>query len=103
MSRRASKAIRTVSAIVGASAGGRPPASLGCKNSVWMRSMTAPMHNEQIQSQWARVRGKLRAEMGETAYRNWLKKLTFLQIRGQEVELAVHTRFVRDWIVSHYQ
>jgi len=65
--------------------------------------MTAPMHNEQIQSQWARVRGKLRAEMGETAYRNWLKKLTFLQIRGQEVELAVPTRFVRDWIVSHYQ
>jgi chromosomal replication initiator protein len=65
--------------------------------------MTAQMHNEQIQSQWARVRGKLRAEMGETAYRNWLKKLTFLQIRGQEVELAVPTRFVRDWIVSHYQ
>ena len=65
--------------------------------------MTGQMHNEQIQSQWARVRGKLRAEMGETAYRNWLKKLTLLQIRGQEVELAVPTRFVRDWIVSHYQ
>ena len=52
---------------------------------------------------WARVRGKLRAEMGETAYRNWLKKLTFLQIRGHDVELAVPTRFVRDWIVAHYQ
>jgi chromosomal replication initiator protein len=65
--------------------------------------MTIQTQNEQIQSQWARVRGKLRAEMGETAYRNWLKKLTLLQVRGQEVELAVPTRFVRDWIVSHYQ
>jgi len=65
--------------------------------------MTVQTQNEQIQSQWARVRGKLRAEMGETAYRNWLKKLTLLQVRGQEVELAVPTRFVRDWIISHYQ
>ena len=65
--------------------------------------MTGQSNNEQIQSQWARVRGKLRAEMGETAYKNWLKKLTLLQIRGQDVEMAVPTRFVRDWIVSHYQ
>ncbi|MFM9843608.1 MAG: chromosomal replication initiator protein DnaA [Dongiaceae bacterium] len=65
--------------------------------------MTGQSHNEQIQSQWARVRGKLRAEMGETAYKNWLKKLTLLQVRGQDVEMAVPTRFVRDWIVSHYQ
>ncbi len=65
--------------------------------------MTGQSSNEQIQSQWARVRGKLRAEMGETAYKNWLKKLTLLQIRGQDVEMAVPTRFVRDWIVSHYQ
>ena len=65
--------------------------------------MTGQSNNEQIQSQWARVRGKLRAEMGETAYKNWLKKLTLLQVRGQDVEMAVPTRFVRDWIVSHYQ
>jgi predicted glycoside hydrolase/deacetylase ChbG (UPF0249 family) len=42
--------------------------------------MTGQPNNEQVQSQWARVRGKLRAEMGETAYKNWLKKLTLLQI-----------------------
>jgi chromosomal replication initiator protein len=65
--------------------------------------MTGQPQNDQIQSQWARVRGKLRAEMGETAYKNWLKKLTLLQVRGQDVEMAVPTRFVRDWIVSHYQ
>jgi chromosomal replication initiator protein len=65
--------------------------------------MTGQPQNDQVQSQWARVRGKLRAEMGETAYRNWLKKLTLHGVRGGEVELAVPTRFVRDWIVSHYQ
>src|SRR5262245_26056946 len=103
MSAKGSKAPMTASAIAATSTGGRPPVSPGSKSNRRAPDMTAQSHNEQVQSQWARVRGKLRAEMGETAYRNWLKKLTFLQIRGHDVELAVPTRFVRDWIVAHYQ
>jgi len=30
-----------------------------------------------VDAQWARVRGRLRAEFGEAAYKSWLKPLTF--------------------------
>jgi chromosomal replication initiator protein len=56
----------------------------------------------QINAQWARVRGRLRAEFGEAAFRSWLKPLTLVGHRGSEIRVAVPTRFMRDWIVSHY-
>jgi chromosomal replication initiator protein len=58
--------------------------------------------NSELQTQWARVRGRLRGEFGEAAYRNWLKKLTLAGLRGGELHLAVPTRFIRDWIGSNY-
>jgi chromosomal replication initiator protein len=56
----------------------------------------------QINAQWARVRGRLRAEFGEAAFRSWLKPLTLVGHRGAEIRVGVPTRFMRDWIVSHY-
>jgi chromosomal replication initiator protein len=55
-----------------------------------------------IEAQWARVRARLRKEVGETAYRSWIKPLTLLALEGNEARLGVTTRFVRDWIRSHY-
>ncbi len=51
---------------------------------------------------WSRVRARLRAEVGEAAFRSWLKPLTFAGNRGSTVRLAVPTRFMRDWIQSNY-
>ncbi|MEM7223427.1 MAG: chromosomal replication initiator protein DnaA [Pseudomonadota bacterium] len=51
---------------------------------------------------WARVRGLLRAEVGEAAFRSWLKPLTFMGIKTAAVRLAVPTRFMRDWVRSNY-
>ncbi len=58
--------------------------------------------NAQLNAQWARIRGRLRQEYGEGTYRSWLKPLTLVGMRGGEVRLAVPTRFMRDWIESHY-
>ncbi len=58
--------------------------------------------DSQINAQWARVRGRLRAEFGEAAFRSWLKPLTLVGHSGGEVRVAVPTRFMRDWILSHY-
>ncbi|MGO8831479.1 MAG: DnaA N-terminal domain-containing protein, partial [Roseiarcus sp.] len=33
-------------------------------------------HKGDLQSQWARVRGRLREEFGDAAYRSWLKSMT---------------------------
>ncbi len=56
----------------------------------------------QLNAQWARVRARLRAEFGDAAYRSWLRPLTLVGHRGDEIRIAVPTRFMRDWVVSHY-
>lgn len=52
--------------------------------------------------QWGRVRGRLRAEVGEAAYRSWLKPLILAGSRNGKLRLAVPTRFMRDWVASNY-
>ncbi len=54
------------------------------------------------QGAWQRVRGKLRAEVGEATFASWLAPLVLVEIDGDEVTLGVATRFLRDWIASRY-
>ena len=56
----------------------------------------------EIQSQWARIRGRLRAEFGDAAFRSWLMQMTLMDVAGGRVRIAVPTRFLRDWIAAHY-
>jgi len=51
---------------------------------------------------WARVRGRLRAECGETVYRSWLRSLTLVRRDGDMVVLSVPSRFVRDRVTTQY-
>jgi chromosomal replication initiator protein len=52
--------------------------------------------------EWHKILRVLRAEFGDAAYRSWHEPL---QVAGQdegEVSISVPTRFMRDWIVTHY-
>ena len=55
-----------------------------------------------LDQQWARVSGRLKDEVGETAYRSWLKPLTIGELKGGEISITVPTRFMRDWVLTHY-
>src|ERR671939_1166125 len=56
-----------------------------------------------LQQQWARVRGRLREEYGDAAFRSWLKPLTFCGLaEGGKVRIAVQTKFMRDWVAAQY-
>ncbi|MBM3628160.1 MAG: chromosomal replication initiator protein DnaA [Alphaproteobacteria bacterium] len=55
-----------------------------------------------VEGQWARVRAKLRKELGDTAYRSWIRPLTLLGVENGEARLGATTRFVRDWVRSHH-
>jgi chromosomal replication initiator protein len=55
-----------------------------------------------LDQQWARVRVRLKDEVGETAFRSWLMPLQLQDVRGSEVRMAVPTRFMRDWVLTHY-
>jgi chromosomal replication initiator protein len=55
-----------------------------------------------VDESWARVRGRLRAEVGENAFRSWLKPLTLVSVKQGAARMAVPTRFMRDWVISNY-
>jgi chromosomal replication initiator protein len=64
--------------------------------------MTELGTDTQLNAQWARVRGRLRAEFGEATFRSWLKPLTLAGRRGPDLRVAVPSRFMRDWVATHY-
>ena len=55
-----------------------------------------------LATQWARVRGRLRGEVGEVEYRTWLKQMTLGAFDGDEIVVTLPTRFLRDWVRQHY-
>lgn len=55
-----------------------------------------------LDTQWQRVSGLLRAEIGEAAYRSWLRPMTVCGERDGQITMKVPTRFMRDWVVAHY-
>ena len=64
--------------------------------------MPGPRLDPKITAQWARVRGLLRSEVGDASYRSWLKPLTLVSVTDGTIKIAVPTRFMRDWVSSHY-
>jgi chromosomal replication initiator protein len=51
---------------------------------------------------WARVLGRLKREVGETAYRSWFRSMTVERVAGGEGVISVPTRFLRNWVATHY-
>jgi chromosomal replication initiator protein len=62
----------------------------------------APQASAQIVSGWARIRGRLREEVGDSEYKSWLRQMTLHGVDGEEVVILLPTRFMRDWVSSHY-
>ena len=56
----------------------------------------------QLAEQWARIRGRLKQDVGEVEYRHWLREITLVGLDDDEVSLTLPTRFLRDWVRSHY-
>ena len=51
---------------------------------------------------WSRVRSRLQVEVGDVEYRTWLRQMTLAGVDGDEVTVHLPTRFLRDWVRSHY-
>jgi chromosomal replication initiator protein len=54
------------------------------------------------QDGWTRVRGRLRAEVGDDVYTSWFARVDLEAIEDGTVRLSVPTRFLKSWIQSHY-
>lgn len=59
-------------------------------------------HTTETIPQWEKVREQLRLEFGEAVFKSWIKPLFVIDVLGNTVRIAAPTRFMRDWVVSHY-
>ncbi len=54
------------------------------------------------QESWSRVKGRLRAEVGDDVYSSWFARMDLEGLDDATVRLSVPTRFLKSWIQSHY-
>ena len=62
--------------------------------------MTSMDHTDQ--ESWTRVKGRLRAELGEDVYSSWFARVDLEGLEDDTVRMSVPTRFLKSWIQSHY-
>lgn len=74
---------------------------LGTPSSVAPEQAPGPVAGP-VTEAWARIRGRLREEVGEVEYRSWLRQMTLAAIEGEEAVILLPTRFLRDWVRNHY-
>jgi len=48
------------------------------------------------------IKARLRAEYGDTAFRTWIQPIEAVAYAGGTLEIAVPSRFIRDWVRTHY-
>lgn len=71
------------------------------RDSVLARTASGSPEGE-LAAQWIEVRNRLQGEVGEAEYRAWLRQVSLAGRDGDEVTLVLPTRFLRDWVRSHY-
>lgn len=55
-----------------------------------------------IDSKWHRIQSRLRAELGEDVFTSWFGRVELDSYDGQTVQVSVPTKFLRNWLQSHY-
>ena len=82
------------------------PADAGIgEHDILERRMTAErpaLDDAAVAGQWARVQARLLTEVGAVEYRTWLEHMTLAGRDGDEVTVRLPSRFVRDWVRTHY-
>ncbi|MFD2261811.1 chromosomal replication initiator protein DnaA [Lacibacterium aquatile] len=58
--------------------------------------------SDEFGAAWGRVQSRLVGEVGEAAYKSWLAPLSIEGLFDGVVRLGLPTRFMRDWVNTHY-
>ncbi len=54
------------------------------------------------QERWSRVKGRLKAEVGDDIFSSWFARMDLESVEHDTAKLSVPTRFLKSWIQSHY-
>ena len=60
------------------------------------------MENDSIQVKWARIKSRLRVELGEDVFSSWFARVELETCENGRIHLSVPTRFLKNWLESHY-
>src|SRR4051812_44609431 len=63
---------------------------------------TAALNMQAALETWARVKRRLRAELGEDVFASWFGRLELEEVVDGCARLTVPTRFLKSWIEAHY-
>lgn len=77
-------------------------AGIGAGSSVYAGTKLDTVPTPEILATWEQVHDSLRSEFGEAVFRSWLKPMQLQAFYQGTLEVSVPTRFMRDWIGSHY-
>ena len=67
-----------------------------------MMGLISEQKAPQLEQIWKQVQLKLKNEYGEATYKSWLSKLEFLSYDNKKVTLTAPTKFMKEWIITHY-
>ena len=59
-------------------------------------------NNADIKEKWNHALSVLRAELGEATFRSWFRHIEFGELVNEDLVLYVPTKFMKDWIHTHY-
>src|SRR6056300_32232 len=51
---------------------------------------------------WLSLKKDLKQSVGDSAYSNWIKHLSFVSYENNTLSFSLPTKFLRDWIVNNY-
>jgi chromosomal replication initiator protein len=57
---------------------------------------------DELKTSWTRIAKRLRAELGDDLYSSWFVRMEAEDCRDGQLAVSVPTRFLRNWIQSHY-
>ena len=60
------------------------------------------LQESSVQDQWGQICDQLKVEFGDVAFDSWLKPLTLGSCNEGIVNICVPTRFMRNWVITHY-
>ncbi|SLN21638.1 chromosomal replication initiator protein DnaA [Oceanibacterium hippocampi] len=64
------------------------------------RNVCAP--DPEAARQWSAVQARLKKDLGEATYNSWVRPLAFNGLADRRAVIVAPTRFMRDWVSSHY-
>ncbi len=60
------------------------------------------LSDKKLKEKWQRIAKKLQMELGEDLFSSWFARMEAEQFVGGQLVVSVPTRFLRNWVDSHY-